>query len=180
VLSLPTEILAHIGSFLAPTLERRWIPEQRGEQYQRLQEQHKVITSLQLAYRRFAIACRPFVWRTVCFSARDELHAGPAALMALRDKNLVQQVRWETARHRFSDMSSVFVPLLPKLVSFAVVCVDQSYRAEDYQLPLSLLYNINSTAGLRHLELSDLIRFGNPSTQPRSTAPPSCRSWRPS
>ncbi|ORY78022.1 hypothetical protein BCR35DRAFT_342407 [Leucosporidium creatinivorum] len=157
--SLPTETLAHIASFLAPTLLHHWLPGARGKQYKQWKDQHKIITSLQIADRRFAAVCRPLVWRTVCFSAEDELHAGPAALMVFSDKQLVKEVRWETDSERLTDMSSQFLPLLTNLDSLGILYVnEQGYRGSN-RFPRSLASTIVSLKVLRHLQLQDIRGF---------------------
>lgn len=98
----------------------------------------------------------------MCFSSRDELQAGPAALTVFKDKYLVRDLRWETERYGLSDMSSVFAPLFPNLESFAVLCI-WIYGNDKDEIPLSLLSNVNTLKGLRHLELEDFNHFDHSS-----------------
>ncbi|ORY77994.1 hypothetical protein BCR35DRAFT_332378 [Leucosporidium creatinivorum] len=131
--SLPTEILAHIASFLTPSLTRRWRPGDRSHQYYEWEEQHKTITALQLADRRFAEICRPLVWRSVCFSSEDDsCQKGPATLFQLKDvQPMVIELRWERDDSTYTDMAPLFLPFLTNLASLAL-----HLDTENYNWPL--------------------------------------------
>ncbi|ORY69136.1 hypothetical protein BCR35DRAFT_315328 [Leucosporidium creatinivorum] len=159
--SLPTEILAHIASFLTPSLTRGWLPGSRGKQYKQWREQHKIITSLQIADRRFAAVCRPLVWRSVCFSSEDRQHEGLATLFELSDVHpLIVELRWEIPRWTYTAVAPLFLPLLTNLTSLAVLLNDEDY---DYPLaiPRSLCKMLLRCSKLKSLQIDEYNAFAD-------------------
>ncbi|ORY78009.1 hypothetical protein BCR35DRAFT_332392 [Leucosporidium creatinivorum] len=144
---LPTETLAHIASFLTPSLTRGWLPGSRGKQYEQWKEQHKIITSLQLADRRFAAASPPYV-----------AHSS-GARFASRRRIFVIELRWEIGDWTYTDMSPLFLPFLINLTSLAVLQEDEGGYGYPLKVPQSLVRSISSLSNLVSLQLDEYNAF---------------------